>query len=495
MRALRRRAKDIGLVAALAGLTIYAAVAFADTITVDGDTAVTPPNIKYEPTGTPTARACDTRSTAQAPTSVPGSVTVNYGGSAHYDAGANVTVTLTPSVAAVAAGITATGGTGTVNDSTDSGTDWNDNNDEFAVLTSTTVPSTAPDGVYFIDVSVSGAATDNHGDPITLTIPGQYHVNVDCVDDGGGGDVNQPPYVSLDAGDVSGPEGSLLSNNGAFADDDGDPLEISKLSGLGSVVEDLITDGVWTWSHTPDDNYVSQGVSVQASDGTDTATDSFNWTSTNVAPTITALTANPVNALTGQSVTFTGTATDPSSVDTTAGFNWAFNGGSYGAAGANTFTTSFSTCGTGNTVTAKAKDKDGGESAAATSVSVSVFDATILPPLQPDVQNAIKRGQVVPVKIRVGCGSTPTTGLSPSVRLVAGDQSASADLDDPVQSITTSVSNADTTGIMRETDTSGMYIYNMQIPASAVVDSIYTVVVRPFGQGTGQRTALVKVRK
>src|SRR5439155_17159720 len=98
-------------------------------------------------------------------------------------------------------------------------------------------------------------------------------------------------------------------------------------------------------------------------------------------PTITLLTASPANALTGQSVTFTGTATDPSGPDTTAGFTWAFDtGAGFGAFGSNPIVTSYTSCGT-YTVDATARDKDGGVSTPFTSDAVQVYGGSVIPPL------------------------------------------------------------------------------------------------------------------
>src|SRR5581483_3378219 len=119
---------------------------------------------------------------------------------------------------------------------------------------------------------------------------------------------------------------------------------------------------------------------------------------TNVAPTITSLTPSPASAFTGQNVTFTGTASDPSAPDTAAGFTWAFDAGSgYGAFGANGFVTTFAACGA-HTVSPKAMDKDGGVSAPFGSGVAQVYDGTFRPPIDPGSVNLVRSGQVVPVK-------------------------------------------------------------------------------------------------
>ena len=206
---------------------------------------------------------------------------------------------------------------------------------------------------------------------------------------------------------------------------------------------------------------------------------------------------NATQTLTGTQVTFTGSATDPSASDTTAGFKWQWSvdGGAYtafGAAGANTFSTSFRRCGT-HTVTAQAKDINDGVSAPFTSGSVSAYEAHFLAPLNEGLLNLVQKGKVVPVKISIGCNGVPLAGLAPAIQLYKGDQSAASEtLSDPVETL--SVSAADTTGIMRVADS--MYIYNLQVPndSSATVGALYTIVVRPFGTGADLRVVL-KIRK
>ena len=212
---------------------------------------------------------------------------------------------------------------------------------------------------------------------------------------------------------------------------------------------------------------------------------------TNVAPTITSLTGSPATTFTGEAVTFTGTATDPSTPDTTAGFTWAVDSGSgFGLFGSNGFVTSFAACGS-YTVAAKARNKDGGISAPFTSAAVQVYDGNFRPPLDPDSVNLVTRGQVVPVKITVGCNGF-LSGLQPAIALRAGDYDPNVDPDDPSYDVGESGSNADTGGVMREVG--GQYIYNLAIP-SAPPGTLYTVVVRPFGGSAPVLRALLRIRR
>ncbi len=205
----------------------------------------------------------------------------------------------------------------------------------------------------------------------------------------------------------------------------------------------------------------------------------------NVAPTITPVASKP-NAITGIATTFTGTASDPSSLDTAAHFSWqwAVDGGAYSAFGApdaNTFKATFSNCGD-HTVSAKAKDDDGGVSTPLTTSVAKVYDLTFQQPLDEGVNNVVQKGRVVPVKISVGCGSASLIGLSPTIVLVKGDVSPGTEtVADEV--VAYSSSAADATGVMRASG--GDYMYNLRVPDEATVKSgdKFTIRIRPFGDG------------
>jgi hypothetical protein len=212
----------------------------------------------------------------------------------------------------------------------------------------------------------------------------------------------------------------------------------------------------------------------------------------NVAPSISGISASVQNALANKNVTFTGSATDVSNADTAAGFSWQWSkdGGAY-AEGSNSFSTSFSTCGS-HSVSAKATDKDGGTSAAVSSDSVNVYNASFSPPVDaaPFV-NTVQKGRVIPVKISVSCNGN-IANLSPSIQLLSGDKTDGSETTaDEIE--TYSVSNADSTGVMRAVD--GGYIYNLRVPD--VANAHYTVRVNPFGgsNASSNMYALLKIRK
>jgi hypothetical protein len=205
----------------------------------------------------------------------------------------------------------------------------------------------------------------------------------------------------------------------------------------------------------------------------------------NVKPTIQSISASVSQALTGKSVSFNATTTDPSTADTSAGFtySWLVDGVANSFTG-NPLEQTFSDCGN-HSVSATATDKDGGVSDPKTSGVVSVYEAHFQQPLDEGVYNTVqkvpassKTGRVIPVKISIGCGATNLTGLSPAIQLLKGDKSDGSETStDAVE--TYSSAKADITGVMRQVD--GGYIYNLEVPKNAAAGELYTVRVRPFG--------------
>jgi len=475
-----RSRRGLAMACGIAAVLPLAAVAMAaDTVFVDGDTASPAPNLSYGGGG----RDCSTLGGQ-----VSGQIVVNYngGGTSHFQAGESLAVGVTdPAGVTTALGVVP-----------NVPANWNSNDDQFTIPFSTTVSSSIADGAYQVLMTVTGnssgyAAGSGSGDGRPL-----YVVNVSC-GGGTGGPVNQSPSVTVNSAAAIVDEGSEVTNSGTYSDPDaGDSVTLS--ASRGTIVQDPNgSAGTWSWSETPDDGPGGSPytVTVTATDShTASGTASFSLTVNNVPPTITSITPNVATVLTGQNVTFTGQATDPSSADTTWGFNWAWNGGSFGAAGANTFTTAFLTCGP-NSVTAQARDKDGGVSASATSSAVAAYTGHFLPPLNEGIYNAVQKGQVVPVKISVGCNGANLTGLTPKIQLLSGDIDPATDPGDSTLNVATaSVSNADTTGQMRAID--GGYIYNLAVPGNATANTLFTIRVTPFGTaGGGSMYVVIKIRK
>jgi hypothetical protein len=332
--------------------------------------------------------------------------------------------------------------------------------------------------------------------------------------------VNDAPIVSNLQGDGAANEGAVKTYTFDIADVDSSTFSDSvdcggagkgklvagsvQISGTNGEFECKFLDGLA--SPTPVD------ISVQVSDGDKLSNvESKSVSVSNVAPALTGVSSSSQNVLAGtlNPVTFTGTATDVSPIDLGAGFSWrwAIDGGAYGpfgAVGANIFTVGgvnnqlyFSTCGT-HTVEARAGDKDGGVSAESPQAtqSVSVYNGAFSPPLVDGITNIVQKGQVVPVEISVGCGTTNLANLTPHIELLSGN--VSPETESGSTTVTpTSVLAADTTQTMRPVD--GSYIYNVQVPSNAAANQKFTILVNPFGatadhSATGMYVVL-KVRK
>lgn len=488
-RALRR-AGIVGLTSA--SMISFAVGAWADTVALDGDTAT--------PGGSPAAFSTALNNCSGTTT---GTIDIKYNGSAsqHFAAGEALTVTFYPPAGS---GISAQ----TVNTPPHMPSTWDSTSPDFVFDFTTSISSTTLDNIYQVGVQVAGDTSGYAVGHDAGSGRPQYGVTVGC---GNTAPVqgNTPPTIAWTSHPTSANEGDTKTYTFSFTDPDADTWAFATGSpscGTGNGTANTVSNAsidqtakTGTFDCYFDDGPSTPTVSVAINDGTagsNTLTESP--TVANVAPTIQSITPNVSNVLVGQPVTFTGSATDPSGADTTAGFNWKWSTdgstyGSYGAAGANTFTTTFNSCGS-NTVYAIAKDKDGGESTAAQSSATSSYDAQFLAPLTAGSYNMVQKGSVVPVKIWVGCGTTFLGGLSPAIQLLSGEVDPNTDPGDTSLNITTtSVSAADTTGIMRQVD--GQYIYNLQVPNGST-GAMYTVRVRPFGTtSSGSMYVVLKLRK
>jgi hypothetical protein len=302
--------------------------------------------------------------------------------------------------------------------------------------------------------------------------------------------LNDPPTASA-GGPYSVAEGSSVGLAASGTDPEGGSL---------SYAWDLDDNGTFetpgqTATFSAVDGPATPTVKVRVTDNGGLSTVASTTVSiSNVAPTITSLTPSPTNGLSGQGVTFTGAATDPSGPDTAAGFTWAFDTGSgFGAFGSNGFVASFASCGT-HTVDGKARDKDGGVSDPFTSSPVQIYDGSVLPPLTAGAYNLVQKGKVVSVKITVGCNGF-LSGLHPLISVRSGDYDPSVDPGDPSYEVPASNSSADTNGVMREVTADQLYIYNLAVPSNASVGQLYTVLVRPFGGTAPTLYAVLKIKK
>jgi hypothetical protein len=312
---------------------------------------------------------------------------------------------------------------------------------------------------------------------------------------------NVPPSVTAPA-DQSSTEGASTSFNlGSFTDPGPDsPWAVDVDWGDGSAhttFNQNATGSLGSQSHTYKDNgFYTVTVKVTDKDG-GSGQATFKVSVSNVAPTITSLTAT-TTGLSGPlvftaPVTFNGTFKDPGLIDNPWSADWSWDGTAdpsahqtYPANGTDThnFTQShqYTTAGCNHTGTVKVTDKDGGSDTK--TITVGVGSGAFLPPVtNTPVTNKLKNGQVLPVKIQItDCNGAGVNNLSPSIRLVQGDQTSVPD--DSVVPITpTSSSAADTTGVMRSAGSDGSYIYNMNVNIPLNTD--YTIVVYPYGGTTG----------
>jgi Bacterial Ig domain len=293
---------------------------------------------------------------------------------------------------------------------------------------------------------------------------------------------NRPPTVADHAADVTGHEGDTLQMHGSFADPDGDPLSVSG-SGAGSLTDH--GDGSWSWLYVPTDD-ASGSVSVTASDGKGGAvTDTFTWAADNVSPAIVSLTPDATTVLAGADVTWTAVATDPGIGDT---FTWWFDGGAGVPGGlTTTYTTSYTACGT-YSLDAKVADDDGGSDEATSDTTVTVVRAAALSPVDPGGVTVVQKGEVVPVKVQVGCGVEAWSDLQPTIELGYDGGTYPAE----------SVSASDAPGLMRWN--ADRYQYNLRVPrrlggTELARGDLLTVRVEPFGSAGGFLDIVLQIRK
>ena len=176
---LRKGWLAFGALLAVAGA--LGAVAYADTVSGDGDTLRPNNRLQYGSGGF--QEPCSGRGSA-----VAGAVTVRFNGTVHFDSGSMLTVTATADSDATAAGITASGSTAVVP------TPWDTPQQTFTIPITTTVPASAPDGSYTVDVSATGPAHRENGTALTFTSHDSFAVTIDCVADG-----NVAPAISWNA--------------------------------------------------------------------------------------------------------------------------------------------------------------------------------------------------------------------------------------------------------------------------------------------------------
>jgi hypothetical protein len=534
-RALRtprpRRWRAASAVLAASALTLASAgIAMADTATVDGDTVKTAgANVQYSGTSTtnPANHACAERGAAAG-----GAVVISYdnsGNPKHFTAGENLTVAITGGTT----GITATRTTPVdVNNAVITpkipGT-WNATGQSYTIGLSTVVATSVPVGTYTVTVTITGQTSgvvrdDTYDVTVDVSCPidslitdtdddGVADADDNCPDDAnadqadadndGVGDVCDdnafaPELGSAAADPAAGLEGSAQSTSGSFTDGDGNnTLTITKVSGAGTLTDN--GDGSWSWAYTPADEG-SGTVQVQASDGDlthDVATDSFDWSASNVAPTVAAPAFGSTSVDCRGSVTLGGISfSDPGVNDDpwTVSIDWG------DGSTPDTFSTNDQGLQTPDptpshtyvtpdtyTATVTVSDEDGGVSdpvESSNSVTVNqTYAVDFLPPFDDSspsslIVNKMKNGRVVPVKMTIydECAQSAVTNPNTVVTIAVPRTDVSGGTpSDPVETYADAgLSSGGTNAFRWSTD--GFWIYNLDSKALGLVtNTVYRV--------------------
>jgi PKD repeat protein len=134
---------------------------------------------------------------------------------------------------------------------------------------------------------------------------------------------NQPPTIASDHPAVAVNEGTAPANTGTFSDPDGDTVAITASS--GTITKTGTVSGSWSWHGAAVDEGASETITITADDGNGlTSTTSFPVSVGGVAP-VAHFTAPGSTAPEGSAVLLIGSATSPSAVDNTAGFNYGWS--------------------------------------------------------------------------------------------------------------------------------------------------------------------------
>lgn len=273
--------------------------------------------------------------------------------------------------------------------------------------------------------------------------------------------VNNAPVVSAQAADAHGNEGSTLTTTGAFSDPDGDSLTLTKTAGDGTVTDH--GDGSFGWSLPTTDNG-GGSVTVRASDGELSITQTFGWSAANVAPGVGPVTATYADACTAA---LSAPFSDPGSADTHAStISWG-DTASTGVDPATSPVTASHTYATAGTyaVDVSVTDDDGGTGSASLAggfTTKNTPSALMQPINAAGSRSTFKLGSTIPVKIGVtACGGGAVSSLTPTVTITRLDSQPDGSVNEsPADSVATN-------GLqMRWDPAAGHYIYNLSTKLS-----------------------------
>lgn len=377
-RQWRRRLLVVFAISALA--VVVVSTALADTEQADGDTAKNGNNVQYLPAANPANEACSTRGSA-----VTGRVRVTYNGGTHFTVAGNVTAIVTPSAAATAAGITASGGTTIVPAGYDS------NGDVFDIAISTTVPATAGDGTYAINVVTSGPGSGAQAPGGVYTFSDSYSVIIGCatptvtINQAAGQDdpTDTAPinFTATFSETVSGFDAADVSLGGSAGATttvvSGGPtvfnVAVSGMSGNGTVIASIA-------SNAANDLNGNGNTASTSIDNTVT----YFVTPPNTAPTVAFDAGTPSTANEGETKTFTFTITDPDAdtwsfaTDPTCGDNGSLVSGSESITGkSGTFQCAFPDGLSSSTVAVTVNDGTADSNEATNQVTVANVKPTV----------------------------------------------------------------------------------------------------------------------
>ncbi len=173
---------------------------------------------------------------------------------------------------------------------------------------------------------------------------------------------------------ANGNEGDTLTVNGSFTSPSPVAPTITADNAVGFGTFTDHHNGHWTWTYATTDNYATTTVNVTATDENGSqATDAFDTTANNVAPTAAINAPAAVLLSSGFQVSLT-SPNDVSSADVTAGFTYAFDCGSgtFGSFSASSTANCTAPATPGNiTVRGTIMDKDGGSTTYHATVNVA----------------------------------------------------------------------------------------------------------------------------